>query len=413
MKYVVVLTGFIFLVAACLLPAENKDDMANIFYQSGVELQKQNKYSEAVIKFTKVLSYKKDFPDVLFRLGECYEKLQDKQKAARNYRLCQKCLKKQAGRSRESEELLLLAGQRLDKIDPTSSQFSKLKIAYTSKLINLTKECQGRKYPRLACWMLENLLAVDSCNKAAGDLFDNLNREIGGYKRKLLSPQERRAELMLDQGYKHFKQGKTDLAIEEYTQAIELDPQNAEAYYRRGNVYLQQRDTTPALADFDEAIKIDPKKATAYAGRGRAYLYLNDHPKCIANLCEAIKIDPTYDVAYLYRGYFFIVRGDLGNPITEFTQAVKLNPKNIEAYTQRGKRYVTQRKFDKALADFNDAIKIDPGYAPAYYERALAYSADINFKEAIKDAEKYLELEPDGNNARQITDLLDKWREQK
>ena len=145
MKYIVLLTVFIFLVAACFLPAENKDDMANIFYQSGIELQKQNKYSEAVIKFTKVLSYKKDFPDVLFRLGECYEKLQDRQKAARNYRLCQRCLKKQTGRSKESEELLLLAGQRLDKIDPNSGQFSKLKTAYAAKVMNLTKECQGRK----------------------------------------------------------------------------------------------------------------------------------------------------------------------------------------------------------------------------------------------------------------------------
>ena len=413
MKHVVLITGFIFLIAVCLLPAENKEEMANIFYQSGMELQKQNKYSEAAIKFTKVLSYKPDFPDALFRLGECYEKLQDKQKAARNYRLCQKCLKKQINRSKESEELLLLAGQRLDKIDVNSSQFSKLKSAYASKLMNLSKECQNRKYSRLACWMLENILASDSCNKTARDLFDNLSREIGGYKRKLLSPDERRAELLMDQGYKHFRQGKSDLAIDEYSQAIDLDPQNAEAYYRRGNVYLQQRNTTPALADFDEAIKIDPKKAVAYAERGRAYLYLNDHPKCIANLCEAIKIDPAYDVAYLYRGYFFIVRADLGNPITDFTQAIKLNPKNTEAYTQRGKRYAMTRKFDKALADFNNAVKIDPCYAPAYYERALSYSADNNLKDAIKDAEKYLELEPTGSNARQITELLEKWRASK
>jgi len=413
MKQLLLVTGFIFLVTGYLLSAENKDDMANIYYQSGVELQKQNKYSEAIIKFSKVLSYKKDFPDVLFRLGECYEKLPDKQKAVRNYRLCQICLKKQDSRSKESEELLLLTEQRLDKIDPNSGQFSKLKTAYTSKLMNLANECQNKKYPRLSCWMLENLLAVAPNNKTARDLFDNLSREIGGYKKKLLSPEERRAELLVNTGNKHFKQGKSDMAIEKYSKAIDIDPRNAEAYYRRGSVYLQQRKATLALADFDEAIKIDPKKVSAYANRAMVYLLLNDHAKCVDNLNDAIKLDPTYDTAYLYAGNYQIIRGEIDTAITDFSQAIKLNPKNIEAYTKRGKLYAVKRNFDKAFADFNNAIKIDPQYASVYYERAMAYSANSNFKDAIKDAEKYLELEPDGSNARQITELLDKWRAQK
>ncbi|MEW6027463.1 MAG: tetratricopeptide repeat protein [Planctomycetota bacterium] len=412
MKHTGLVMGFIFL-AACLLSAETGDDMADIYYKSGLELQKQGKYNEATAKFTKVLSYRKDFPDVLFRLGECYEKLQDKQKSIRYYRLCLKCLKKQATHSKESEEMLLLAVQRLDKIDPNSSQFSKLKSAYSAKVMNLAKECQVRKCPRLACWMLENILAVDHYNKTARDLFDNLSKNVGGYKKKLLSPEERRAELLMDQGYKYFKQGKLDQAIEAYMQVIDLNPQNAEAYYRRGNAYLEQKNTALALADYDESIKITPRNAPAYAGRGLVYLYLNDHAKCDANLWEAVKIDPTYDAAYLHLGNFRMMRGEIDIAFDHFSQAIKVNPGNLEAYTKRGKLYTVKRKFDKALTDFGNALRIDPRYAPAYYERARTYSSNNNFRDAVKDAEKYLQLAPDGANAAQIAELLDKWRSQK
>ena len=59
-----------------------------------------------------------------------------------------------------------------------------------------------------------------------------------------------------DRGVNYQEQGQLDLAIEEYTQAIALDPQLAEAYYNRGIAYGNKGDLDRAIADYGQAIAL-------------------------------------------------------------------------------------------------------------------------------------------------------------
>ena len=60
-------------------------------------------------------------------------------------------------------------------------------------------------------------------------------------------------------------------AIEDYTEAIRLDPELAVAYSNRGLAYDELGQMERAVADFDEAIRLDPQLALAYHNRGNAY----------------------------------------------------------------------------------------------------------------------------------------------
>ena len=53
-------------------------------------------------------------------------------------------------------------------------------------------------------------------------------------------------------------------AIEDYDKAIELDPNDAEAYNDRGSSYHRLGQNERAIEDYDEAIKLDPDNAEAY-----------------------------------------------------------------------------------------------------------------------------------------------------
>ena len=61
--------------------------------------------------------------------------------------------------------------------------------------------------------------------------------------------------------------------IQEFTQAIQLDPGNALYYYQRGFTYYSSTFTEyeAAIRDFTQAIRLDPDNALAYYQRGRAY----------------------------------------------------------------------------------------------------------------------------------------------
>lgn len=62
-----------------------------------------------------------------------------------------------------------------------------------------------------------------------------------------------------------------DNAIAEFTQAIKLDPGDADAYLGRGNTWRAKKDYDNAIADYTEAIKLDPKNGGMY--NSRAWLW--------------------------------------------------------------------------------------------------------------------------------------------
>ena len=64
------------------------------------------------------------------------------------------------------------------------------------------------------------------------------------------------------------------LAIDNYTKAIKIDPDYVKAYHNRGNTYKELENYKNAIADYTRAIKIDPDFANAYDGRGTAMWYL-------------------------------------------------------------------------------------------------------------------------------------------
>ena len=65
--------------------------------------------------------------------------------------------------------------------------------------------------------------------------------------------------------------GKIDQAIDDYNEAIRLDPYFWDGYYNRGMAYFFKEDYEQALSDFSEAIRVDADKPAAYTNRGWTY----------------------------------------------------------------------------------------------------------------------------------------------
>ncbi|MXV84383.1 tetratricopeptide repeat protein, partial [Candidatus Poribacteria bacterium] len=71
------------------------------------------------------------------------------------------------------------------------------------------------------------------------------------------------AETYYNRGLDHAKNGELKLAIEDYTRAIELNPDYADAYYRRSKAWLHLGETEKAKADMRIASSLGINVATA------------------------------------------------------------------------------------------------------------------------------------------------------
>ena len=84
-------------------------------------------------------------------------------------------------------------------------------------------------------------------------------------------PAKDTAEWHADQAYELAEQGCYDEAIEEYTKAIELNPNYVEAYNNRACAYKKKGQYDLAIDECNKAIDLDPNLAGAYVNRAYAY----------------------------------------------------------------------------------------------------------------------------------------------
>lgn len=114
-------------------------------------------------------------------------------------------------------------------------------------------------------------------------------------------------------------------AFLDFTKAIELKPEYAEAYYNRGTAYGYQGHYEKAIADFTCAIEKSHLYAEAYYNRGNAYAEKGSYDKAISDYTKTIEIIPEFTEAYYNRGNVFILMpGETEKACSDWKHACEL-----------------------------------------------------------------------------------------
>jgi len=101
---------------------------------------------------------------------------------------------------------------------------------------------------------------------------------------------QKSAEYYFNQANTHYEKQELDQALEDYNQAIQLNPDLAKAYSNRGAVYGKQGKLEKALEDFNQAIQLNPDLAEAYRNRGIIYKKQGNQEKAIQDLEKAASL---------------------------------------------------------------------------------------------------------------------------
>lgn len=176
-------------------------------------------------------------------------------------------------------------------------------------------------------------------------------------------------------------------------QATGVSPRDDVDHLARGKAEMERENFSEAIEEFSLAIEDDPDSAEAYNLRGLAYSITGSFARAIEDCSKAIELDPDYADAYNNRGAAFSGLGEIDAAIQDYSKAIELNAEFEDGYYNRGRAYMDLRDYDFAIADFTRAIEIDPDDASNYHARGLAYDAKGDTDRARADFDKAVELD--------------------
>ena len=145
----------------------------------------------------------------------------------------------------------------------------------------------------------------------------------------------------------------------------------APAYNSRGVAYYLSGYTAQAIEDFNQALRLDPGLVLAYNSRGSVYYDLGDYAQAIENLDQALRLDPGYALAYYNRGNAYRAVGDHARAIEDFDQALLLDPGDDEAYDNRAQSRCLLGMIEASLDDRMQAIRLGATTAKVYQQILL------------------------------------------
>lgn len=171
------------------------------------------------------------------------------------------------------------------------------------------------------------------------------------------------AELHIQKGIALYDEGNLDLAIQEFEQALALNPKNPAANYELALTYLAQKKLDKAIDYCDRVIKAKAApalKAQAYCNKGSALDMQGKPDEAIAAFKKAIKTQPDYQLSYYNLGLTYYNTKNYTGAEEMLIKAVQLNPHHPSSHLLLGYTKQAQNLRVQSLLALYNFLLLEP-----------------------------------------------------
>ncbi|GMF46787.1 unnamed protein product [Phytophthora fragariaefolia] len=217
------------------------------------------------------------------------------------------------------------------------------------------------------------------------------------------------------------------LAVECYSEALELDPKNDWIYLHRSIAYAARGDHTKAIDDASKCIRINYRQVEGYYRLALALHAAGQHDQALNTLYRGQEVDSQHagisrfisqleaeeaKTAGLLLPEWFKTKGYRAFQLRSYEDAIKYYTKAIDAsksddddlvihcYMYRARANLTRGEFTAVIEDCTYVLERRPKNVFARLRRADAYEQQRDFHMALKDIQELVALNPDYEDAR-------------
>jgi tetratricopeptide (TPR) repeat protein len=199
------------------------------------------------------------------------------------------------------------------------------------------------------------------------------------------------APAIMNRGSAYSAKGDLGRALQDYNQAIELDPGNAGAYVNRGLALARRGESESAMKDYAKAITLNPQQWEALFNRAAELQQNGQFDSALVDLDEVARINPRFAGTYVNRGKIYVRQGKLDEAIGDYNTALQLEPNRTEVYTARANVSLRKKDYRDALWDLQTAVQMNTK-KPERALNSLAWLRSTCPEPGIRDGKKAVEL---------------------
>ena len=169
-------------------------------------------------------------------------------------------------------------------------------------------------------------------------------------------------------------------------------PNSPLAWKQAANYYRDEaKDLAKAIENYKQAIALQPKDAFAYNDLAKAYTDSSFSPNtpqqnrnellltALNTYNDAVKYDSiagqpdkkTAGEILVNRGANYAILGNLDKALPDLNKGLEINPENLNGYANRAILYTQINRYDLSLKDRDAYIALNPDNPDIYYERGV------------------------------------------
>ncbi|MBX2961710.1 MAG: tetratricopeptide repeat protein [Cyclobacteriaceae bacterium] len=193
-----------------------------------------------------------------------------------------------------------------------------------------------------------------------------------------------KTQAYLNSGITELKEGSVQLAIQNFTEAIDLTPHWA-AYYYRGVCYKNEQRFKEAKADFQRAVKLNGELYQAHLAIGIITFVEEGHFSAEKHFTKAIKVNPESEHAYYFLGnnnFWY----DQKKAREMYHKALVINPNFSNAHLALAILSMTADQPNDLIMEYlNRAVESDSTNQKALFWRGFYLANNDLYEESLAD----------------------------
>ena len=189
-------------------------------------------------------------------------------------------------------------------------------------------------------------------------------------------------------------------AIEDFTKALLLEPEYANAFLGRGLSHLCLKQYEEAVQDIKRAQILNDKEPLFVHGMGRVMQERGDLKGALIEFTKATELDRHCWQAWYSKGEVLVSMNQNLAAEIDLNEALSQNPNCGVCWLEKGKGMLNDDKFEDAIKFFTKALDKISNYAEIWFLRGKSYVGLNRYSESIQDFTRAIEIEPENSNYR-------------